>query len=408
MDGSYLKFLPISQKLKLLEKDKKNQDNNILIESKKNKLNLQQLFYISRYQHIYRISLNNNDQKDHNINNKSQIQVINNNTSLNIQLIKSGIPLPFEIVSQVLNPLLFINNNKEINNLEDYLYYFIEKISQKTSIFYTFFNKKLHIYFRILESGNLIQYPIMDHQKKQKMICHYKINKKPILFDPKDTIKQLFTITEEIDQIFGNFFTLLKDLGNNNPQLLSLYTIIHKAINNYNCMKIENSFVSNMTGEIIEDRIKQNTKDHQSKIRRTNSMKDKTKPFQVPCVVSGCSLIRNKNDSKTPILVFYFYKNVQEMKYKKKGLENFDFSIRLCEDHGYLLSSIWYLFNINKIWGFEVFNTLLLFKNSNIYPSIYDIYNNYMLRSKHLLNEKKKIKLCIYYISEWIKKNQIN
>ena len=147
-----------------------------------------------------------------------------------------------------------------------------------------------------------------------------------------------------------------------------------------------------------------------AKIQRTKNMKDKTKPVQIPCSVTGCSMMRTHNDYETPMIILYLYRSVLDFKSSKlkSSDKNYSLSIRLCEDHGYLISCVWYLFNQFKIWSFTVFHQLKFFFNSNRIMSIFMAYSIFAHASKEMIKEKERMELSITYIKEWIERNSNN
>lgn len=411
MDGSFLKYLPKNQRTRIIDK-KPFIESELSPPSKDiekiNKQKLKEIFYLSRYHYIYGINFLNKDLKcDQSIRLDQVIQGIDKNKFLSLKLEKSGIPLPFSVIYNLIHNKAIDKLFKDVDLSESiYIFSQEERYQYHPKSSHTFVKKDYYIFLRVLESGAMIKLSQID-EKQEQIVYHRKTTNKKIIIDLKDSEKKINSFLESTDGLIQKLFNFLNVKSKNDPKITSLSNIIFKVINNYNCVQIKNTNVSELSRNYDEE----DTSMHKmSKIQRTSIMKDKTKPIQIPCSVTGCSMMREKNDNQTPMMILYLYKSITDFKGVriKSSSKSYNSSIRLCEEHGYLIASVWYLFNQFKIWSFNIFQQLRLFTNSTKNISIFMLYATFSNISKEMIKEKERMELSIAYIKEWIEKNETN
>lgn len=397
MDGSFLKYLPKNDRINFLEK------NNCRIilnneRKKKNNKNQELLFILSRYQHIYGINILSDEISfDKTLISDQYIQGVEKNQFSSYKLEKSGIPLPYIVIYKLINTGI-LDKRFEGIDLSRIIYIFSQEKQQTKTLIFNHIIKEYHIFFRILESGAMIKtsQPVV---KTSRLLLHRKQNHQEFEIDLEETNRLINAFIEKTDGFIQHFFSQLSKYAQLDPKIQSLSNLIVKTINSYNCMNVKSSTVSEMSSTGSK---------HPSKVQKTRNMKDKTKPIQTPCCVSGCSLIRRTNDMNTPVIFIYLYKTVKDFKMVKKSEKKYDLSLRLCEEHGYLLSTVWYLFNQMKIWSYNILNGTKCFKYEKYGSSMQSMYSSYVLSTHNMLKEREKMDLSILYIKQWMENQSLS
>jgi len=397
MDGSFLKFLTKNDRINFLQKNncriilnnerkKKNNKNDIL------------LFITTRYQQIYGIDITSETSLvDKSISLNNHIQGVEKNHFSSYKLEKTGIPLPYSVIYHIITKGVICPEFEGIG-FSDIIYIFSQEKKESDTIIFQQIKKEYFVFFRVLESGAMIKTsPITPNINK--IVLHHKQNQQRMEVDLDESKRKADIFIEKTDGFIRFFFSELAKKTQKDPKLQSLSNLIVKTINNYNCIRIQSSTAAEMISE--------KPSKSKAKIQKTMRMKDKTLPLKHACSVAGCSLIRQRCDAKTPIMFVYLYKDVYDFKSRKNQTDKtFQLSLRLCEEHGYLISSIWYLFNQLKIWTFELMNLSNCFKtlDKNQY-SIFMIYTRFIRKSNNMIKEREKMDLSIAFIKQWMDKN---
>lgn len=397
MDGSFLKFLTKNDRINFLQKNncriilnnerkKKNNKNDIL------------LFITSRYQQIYGIDITSEASLfDKSISLNNHIQGVDKNYFSSYKLEKTGIPLPYFVIYKIITTGVICPEFEGIS-FSDIIYVFSQEKKESNTIVFQQIKKEYFVFFRVLESGAMIKTsqitPTMN-----KIVLHRRHNQQKIEVDLDESKMKIDMFIEKTDGFIRFFFSELAKKTKKDPKMQSLSNLIVKSINNYNCIRIQSSNASEMISE--------KPSKSKAKIQKTALMKDKTLPLKHACSVAGCSLIRQKCDSKTPIVFIYLYKDVYDFKSRKnQNDKTFQLSLRLCEEHGYLISSIWYLFNQLKIWTFELMNLSNCFKTlDKSQTSIFMIYTRFIKKTNNMIREREKMDLSIAFIKQWMDDN---
>jgi hypothetical protein len=397
MDGSFLKFLTKNDRINFLQK---NNCRIILNNEKKKKNNKNDilLFIATRYREIYGIDITSDILRfDQSIPLNNYIQGVDKNNFSSYKLEKTGIPLPYFVIYNIITTGKICPEFEGVS-FSDIIYIFSQEKKESETVIFHQIKKEYFVFFRVLESGAMIKTSRIKPDTTS-LVLHRRQNDQEMIIDLEASKKKIDVFVEKTDGFLHSFFSELSKRKEKDPKMASLSNRIFNTINNYNCMRIQSSTVSQMTSH--------EPKKSLTKIMKTAMMKDKSKPYQNACCITGCSMIRQKCDSKTPIMFMYLYDHVDGLKSRKNTKDkSYQLSLRLCEEHGYLIAAIWYLFNQLKIWAFDLINISNSFKTMDKAPdSVFMIYSKTLRKTNNMLREREKMDLSIAFIKQWMLNN---